>query len=102
MAAFLKVSTERMTSDAREIDNMLETIPQMIDELEAAMGTLSNCWEGAAWDAYQANVAYYVELLTDVYDRMKNYVVKLEESSQEYKRAEQDICMKIKCFNTVI
>lgn len=96
MNTFIKVSTNSIANDAQEIDQLVNSIPELLKELEAAMGELSNCWEGAAWHNYQANVNHYIEMLLEIYKYMKNYAVKLQESSEVYHRAEQDVCTSLK------
>lgn len=100
MADYLKVSKVSMGRDAEQIEKKLETIPKLISELESSMKSLSACWDGPAWITYQNTVAGYIEKLTDIYDSMEKYVIYIKESSTEYVRAEQDVCMKINGINT--
>ena len=95
MGDYLKVSKSAMEKDAGRIEELLKTLPQLIQELEQAMGQLSACWEGPAWVTYQKSVAGYVEELTEMYKQMGNYAVHIKEAAKEYGRVEQDICSEI-------
>ena len=93
---YLKVSTNTMKQDADRIEQLKNTIPTLISELEASMAQLSGCWEGVAWGAYQKNVAHHIEMLTDIYDYMSRYIMNMQEAGKNYGYAEQDICAEIR------
>lgn len=91
----LKISVKRIRSDADQVEEHLESIPIFINELETAMQQLAQCWEGAAWIEYQNQVALYIEILTEIYKQMGEFTAKMNEASQIYERAEQNVCGKM-------
>lgn len=95
MSGYLKVSANKIKSDAQRMEELKETIPTLMKELEAAMMQLSGCWEGVAWAAYQQNVADHMEMLSDIYDYMSRYIVSVQEAGKEYGYAEQDVQAEI-------
>ena len=99
MNTLIKVSTSSITNDATKIGELINTIPNLLNELEGAMNELSTCWEGTAWQTYQDNLMYYIEMLTEIYTYMKNYVTNLEASSEIYGRAEQNVTATLKLLN---
>lgn len=99
MGNYLKISANNLKSDAEKIEELKETIPVLIDELEVSMRQLSNCWEGPAWGAYQKNVAEHIEMLTDIYNYMSQYTIAMQEAAMEYVHAEQDACADIRNLN---
>lgn len=99
MGNYLKISTNTLKRDAEKIEEIKECIPVLIEELEASMRQLSNCWEGSAWGAYQKNVAEHIEMLTDIYNYMSQYTIKMQEAAKEYVYAEQDVCTDIRSLN---
>ena len=76
MDSYLKVSAQSMKRDSEKLEELKQSIPNLIKELSTSMQQLSNCWEGSAWAVYQANVAYYVDMLGEIY----NYLLKLPTS----------------------
>ena len=100
MGDYLRVSKKSMEKDAERIDKLLETVPELIRDLELAMQKLSACWDGPAWAAYQQTVTEHVEKLTEMYEHMGKYTIYIKEAGKEYTRAEQDVCAKIRGVNT--
>ena len=96
MNKLIKVSTTAIAQDAKEIEELVDSIPQLLSELESAMGELANCWEGVAWHTYQAKVDAYIEILQDIHKTMKSYTARMEQSSRVYHRADQDVCTQLK------
>ena len=101
MGDYLKVSTSKLRSEADRIEELKETIPTLMNELEAAMQQLAGCWEGPAWGAYQQNVAHHMEMLSDIYDYMSRYTIYMQEASKNYGYTEQDICADIRMVLTL-
>lgn len=95
MADLLKVSVNRLRTDASKVENLIDTIPNLVKELEEAMAQLAQCWEGQAWLEYQNNVAKYIEILTEIYKYMGEFTKDLNEAAKLYQRAEQDLCSAI-------
>lgn len=96
MGNYLKVSTNSIRNAAESIEEIAETIPALMAELETAMEQLSSCWEGPAWGSFQENTALHMEMLSDIYEYMSKYVIHLQQASQDYCRAEQDVCADIR------
>ena len=95
MARYLKTDSKRIESDAEEIEKLAGEIPKLLDELKDAMFSLDRCWEGDAWNAYQNTNAYYIEVLSDVYNYYEKYAANLVQASTDYMRAEQDVMDEI-------
>jgi Proteins of 100 residues with WXG. len=91
MADYIKVDAHKMRRDIEALRQLLEEIPQQIDELEGSMAKLSTLWEGQAWDAFQRQVVADIEYLREVYRMGKEYV----ESFSEAKRIYQDVEIKV-------
>ena len=92
---YIRVSSAQISHAGREINELLNTIPGLIRELEASLQRLNGCWEGAAWDSFQSNAALQIEMLTEVYQYMKQFSAGMESAATQYKRAEQDVCAKL-------
>lgn len=99
MGSYLKVSASSMKRDADRMNELRKSIPALVNELDISMKQLSSCWDGPAWSTYQANVAYYIEILTEIYDYLSEYAASVQEASEKYMHAEQDICADIKLVN---
>ena len=95
MGDYLKISQNSLEKDAQRIDELIATLPALIDDLQQAMQKLSACWEGPAWVAYQQTVTVDVEKLTEMYEHMGKYTGYMKEAAKEYARAEQDVCSEI-------
>lgn len=102
MDNYLKVSAGLLERDAEKINELKNSIPVLVNELNDSMTQLSNCWEGPAWSSYQANVAYHIEVLTEIYDYLSRYADYMQEARKKYIRAEQDVCTDIKRVNVWI
>lgn len=96
MAAYLKVTKSSMEKDSERIHDLIKTIPELVIDLEHAMGRLAGCWEGPAWAEYQNTVAEHIERMKEMYDDMGRYVVNTKEAAKQYMRTEQDVLAKIK------
>lgn len=95
MGDYLRISGNSLEKDVQRIDELIATLPALIDDLQQAMQKLSSCWEGPAWAAYQQTVTSDVEKLTDMYEHMGKYTIYMKEAAKEYTRAEQDVCADI-------
>lgn len=91
MVDYIKVSANGISNDAERIKALTDSAPQLMKELEQAMYTLNECWEGAAWNAYQNTSADYIEILEEIYEYYGKYITNLHQASQTYTRAEQDV-----------
>lgn len=96
MGNYIKVSTNSISRDATRIEELKESIPTLMNELEASMQHLSTCWEGVAWANYQKSVAEHMEKLTEIYNYMSRYTINMQEAQKKYGRAEQDVCAEIR------
>lgn len=101
MAISMKISVGSIKNDAERIENLIESIPTLMNELEASMQQLAGCWEGPAWGIYQRNVAFHMEMLSDIYEYMSKYVITMQQASEDYCRTEQDICSDIRKINMI-
>lgn len=99
MSNHLMISANKLKSDAEKLEELKNTIPVLIDELEVSMRQLSNCWEGPAWGVYQKTVAEHIEKLTDIYNYMSQYTITMQEAAKDYVHAEQDVCADIRNLN---
>ena len=95
MGNYLKISKNLLEKDAQNLDTLIETLPELIKDLEQGMHMLSSCWDGPAWAAYQQTVIMHVEKLTEIYEQMGKYTINMKEAAKEYARAEQDVCSDI-------
>lgn len=99
MSNHLMISANKLNSDAEKLEELKNTIPVLIDELEVSMRQLSNCWEGSAWGVYQKTVAEDIEKLTDIYNYMSQYTITMQEAAKDYVHAEQDVYADIRNLN---
>ena len=99
MGNYLRISKNALERDAQNVETLIETLPALINDLQQGMHTLSTCWDGPAWAAYQQTVAKHVEKLTEMYEHMGKYTIYMKEAAKEYTRAEQDVCADINGVN---
>ncbi|MBO5030833.1 MAG: WXG100 family type VII secretion target [Lachnospiraceae bacterium] len=92
MGDVIRISTRSLRSDADRVKELNDALPGLVKELEESMQQLSNCWEGLAWAGFQQTTAYYIEVLTEVYQYMGTYTENMQKASQDYERTEQDLC----------
>lgn len=92
MSDIIRISTNSLQRDAERIKELNDSIPALVKELETSMQQLAGCWEGLAWAGFQKTTAYYIEVLTEVYQYMGKYTENMQKASQDYERTEQDLC----------
>ena len=91
MDSYLKTSCNKITNDAEKIEELSDSVPKLLKELEATLTKLNSYWEGSAWASYQETCAYYIEVLGEVYEYYEKLIGNMHEASQKYMRAEQDV-----------
>ena len=91
MADYIKVSSNKIKTDADRIDELINSVPALIKALEQAMTRLNGCWEGSAWNAYQNTNAAYMEMLGEIYRYYGLFTANLLKAGQKYMRSEQDV-----------
>lgn len=90
MGRQIRVSTEHMNSDQEKIRELLDTTKNKIAELQDTMQTLSRCWEGPAWKAFQKQVGDDINYMKDVYTELGQYMDALGRVEEEYLKTERD------------
>lgn len=96
MSDVIKVSGNRIKSDADKIKNLSDSIPVLINELQENMQRLSNCWEGPAWANFQKTVAQYMEILSEDYEAINKFITGLYNAGDEYKKVEYEIYQSVR------
>lgn len=91
MESYLRTSCKRIISDAQKMEELSNSIPKLLKNLETMLTGLNSCWEGAAWASYQDTCAYYIETLGEIYEYCGKMVGNMHDASQIYMRAEQDV-----------
>ena len=89
MSSNWKVSTPRMKQDEEDIQAQTDQIPKFIQELDASMKRLGQCWDGPAWLVFQQQVESDIQNMLDIYDWMKDYLQALSQSAEKYGEAEK-------------
>lgn len=90
-AGIIRINSPKLKSDGEAVERLNGSIPILVDELEAEMKRLSECWEGAAWAGYQENMAEYFMELREMYEYMGRFAGNMLQAGQDYMRTEQDI-----------
>jgi len=85
----IKVSVPKMKNSGDQLHGDMDKIPQFIQELDASMKQLGNCWEGPAWIAFQQQVQSDILNMLDVYDWLRKFLQALSEAEKVYGDCEQ-------------
>lgn len=89
MSGNWRVSTPRMKQDEDEIQSQTDQIPTFIQELDASMKRLGQCWDGPAWLTFQQQVELDIQNMLDIYDWMKDFLQAFSQSAKKYGEAEE-------------
>lgn len=96
MADIQRVSCGQMKRDAQELQTELKNIPKIIEQLEASMNRLAQCWEGPAWTAFQNQVSSDIQNMNKVYRELKKLQKGLGQGRETYLRTEFDVYTDLK------
>ena len=96
MSDHIKVSVNRMRSDSDELQELIERLPQAIENLGNTMDALALCWEGPAFVSFQKQVSSDIDNMEKLYRFLSNYISHIETGSQKYLEAEQNVYKKKK------
>lgn len=89
MGREIRVSTGRMNNDQETIKELLSRVNREISQLETTMTTLSSCWEGDAWVAFQKQVGDDLNYMKDVYQTLQLYMSALSNAQEQYLKSEK-------------
>lgn len=98
MSNYIKVSINRMKNDADDLQDYAEKIPKFVNELESAMKSLGECWDGPAWIAFQQQVKSDILNMLDVYEWLSRYLQAMSRAEKTYADSEK---RSYDCVNSV-
>lgn len=89
MSNYIKVSVPKMQKDSEQLKASIDKIPQFVNDLDASMKNLGNCWEGPAWIVFQQQVQSDILYLLEMYDWLSKLLQAETEAGKIYGEGEK-------------
>ena len=91
MSDYIRVTTENIGRDKESIQNELSGIERAVDGLYQEMQSLSQTWEGPAWQNFQSQVSSDIENMHAVCEKVSGFVSHMEYALKEYQKCEDQV-----------
>lgn len=91
MSGYIRISTSRLRNDKKQIENDVKAACQEITGLAESMQQLSQTWEGAAWQAFQNQLAEDLENMQQVGKKLAEFLDHMNYAESQYRACEQEV-----------
>ncbi len=91
MSDYIRVSTDNINRDRESIQSELNGIDRAVNDLQQEMQSLSQTWEGPAWQNFQGQVSSDIENMHAVCEKVSGFISHMEYASREYQKCENQV-----------
>ena len=91
MADRIRIHTDRLGTDARQIQDGIEAVTRQLDEMQQSVAALERMWEGSGREAFHQTFREDMEAAQNAVAGMKEIYAYDTNAMQQYERREHKI-----------